>query len=211
MPFFWISSCLITGIILALQGFSSPGWKWVSLWVVLATGILILLRLRKKTFPGSGFFYRFLPNTRLPLFLLPVFVVAGMWVYQFHLPGETNTIYSQNQPKGYITLSGKVVEPPDEREKTTLVKVQASQFQFDGSDSYPTHETVLVFLPASYDIQYGDQVTLRGDPVTPADFDDFSYRDYLAGQKIFSILYYPVVQDIQPQNRFDLYQLFVSI
>ena len=166
--------------------------------VLLGTSALIILRLRKIAFPGASFLNRFLPNTRLPYFLLPLFVVVGMWISQLHQPGQQNTIYEQNQPKGSITITGKVVEPPDKREKTTLVKVQARQFQVTGSDSIPTHEMVLVFLPAKSDLQYGDMVTLRGDPVTPKDFEDFSYREYLAGQKIFSILYYPAIMDSQP-------------
>ena len=46
-------------------------------------------------------------------------------------------------------------------------------------------------LPRWSQWQYGDQLLFTGSPLTPAEFPDFSYKDYLARQGIQSVIYYP--------------------
>ena len=47
-------------------------------------------------------------------------------------------------------------------------------------------------LPRWSQWQYGDQLLFTGSPLTPAEFPDFSYKDYLARQGIQSVIYHPL-------------------
>ena len=53
---------------------------------------------------------------------------------------------------------------------------------------------VLAYLPGRAGWQYGDRLLLHGLPVTPPEGEEFSYRDYLARQDIYTYLTYPRVQ-----------------
>lgn len=53
----------------------------------------------------------------------------------------------------------------------------------------------LVTMTSWADWEYGDRLLFRGEPRTPAVFPGFSYKDYLARQRIFSVIYYP--QDVE--------------
>ncbi len=46
----------------------------------------------------------------------------------------------------------------------------------------------LVIMPREADIRYGDSIQIFGEPATPPEFDDFSYKDYLARQGIHSLV-----------------------
>ncbi len=49
----------------------------------------------------------------------------------------------------------------------------------------------MVYVPRYTDYRYGDRLNVRGELKTPEAFDGFDYRGYLAGQGIYSVLYYP--------------------
>jgi len=47
---------------------------------------------------------------------------------------------------------------------------------------------LLAYLPRESQVAYGDRVQVFGRLVSPPDFDEFSYGDYLARQKVFSLM-----------------------
>ena len=141
-------------------------------------------------------------QTSLPVILLPGFLALGGCLYSLHLPSASFSIYSlQGQT---VHLAARVVQPPDIREDKVLLEVQASEFSTINGNSSTTHEKLLVVLPAGTDIHYGDQLVLDGTPRMPFENADFSYKEYLAGREIFSILYYPRVSSKESASRWSI-------
>lgn len=125
MPFFWITTLFIIGILV-----SSSFELALTIWIILLIGSVIIssaaLIAVSKKLPrfDSPFFNSYLPNTRLPLFLLPIFIFLGGVAYQLALPDRTGeSIYSFNDRGNETEILGTVVELPDVRDKLTLVEI----------------------------------------------------------------------------------------
>lgn len=88
---------------------------------------------------------------------------------------------------GYVTLTGTVLQDADVRDTHTNLRVAV--------DTLTTNRTTvqvrgIVLAQASIfeTYTYGDRVRVSGVLLTPPEFDDFSYRDYLARQHIHAML-----------------------
>lgn len=144
-----------------------------------------------------------IPLTHLSYVFMPAIFAMGGLVYSLHTPSSVHSIYSYNNSGNFLTITGKVVDPPDVREKLTLIKVKTTSFATEAGLSMKSGEILQLFLPMNNNIQYGDVITMSGKPTTPAENEDFSYKDYLAGQQIFSVFYYPMILDVKAGSPFD--------
>lgn len=91
---------------------------------------------------------------------------------------------------GWTTIKGVVVAEPDVRDRRTNLRVDAYQIQVE--DRWrDVKGTVLVQASRYPHYAYGDEVEISGLLETPPEFEDFSYRDYLANRGIYSILRRP--------------------
>lgn len=202
MPFFWITSALASGILIAKSQSLPPSvWGWGCIGLFLSGICLLFLSKRLSNSRISNLGYR-LPQTALPMLLLPGFLALGGWLYDQHLPSPANSIYSMQGQSMHLTA--RVAEPPDIREDKILAEVQVNDFTAVNGSTIHTHEKLLLVLPAGTDIHYGDRLILDGKPQLPFENADFSYREYLAGREIFSILYYPRINSITPDSRWSL-------
>ncbi len=202
MPFFWITTLFIIGILV-----SSSFELALTIWIILLIGSVIIssaaLIAVSKKLPrfDSPFSNSYLPNTRLPLFLLPIFIFLGGVAYQLALPDRTGeSIYSFNDRGNETEILGTVVELPDVRDKLTLVEIQAKSFRIDSQELQTTSERLMVFLSPEQKVSYGDTLLLSGRPITPRDSADFSYREYLSSQGIFTQLLYPRILEQSPSQ-----------
>ncbi len=202
MPFFWITTLFIIGILIS-SGFDLVSSVWVIILggsVVISSALLVAAYKKISHFDTPLLTSR-LPNTRLPVVLLPVFILLGGAAYQLALPNQTReTIYSYNDRGNVIEIRGRVVELPDIREKLTLVEIQADAFRVDSQETLPVSERLMVFLSPGQTVKYGDSILLSGKPITPRNSADFSYRDYLSSQGIFTQLMYPKVLEQSPSR-----------
>lgn len=119
----------------------------------------------------------------LALFLL------GALRYQLALPGELDLQLQEFNDQGRASLVGIVVADPDVRETQTLVRVAATKIQKDGAWR-DARGLALVSVPRDTPAKYGDEVQVDGAPGTPPDGADFSYRDYLARENVFTLIRY---------------------
>ena len=95
--------------------------------------------------------------------------------------------------RGWTTIRGVVAAEPDVRDRWTNLRVGAYQIQVD--DRWRDIEgTVLVQASRYPRYAYGDELEVSGLLETPPEFEDFSYRDYLAHRGIYSILRRPQIQ-----------------
>ncbi len=147
----------------------TPVWLWL---LLLPLGYLLL-------------FWRNLPLRKWHLVL--VFFILGALRYQLALPDEISQQLAQFNEQGRASLIGVVVGEPDVRQTQTLVRVDVSKIQTHG-EWRDARGRALVSVPRDTPVQYGDEVQVDGAPETPPDGADFSYRDYLARENVFTLI-----------------------
>ena len=89
---------------------------------------------------------------------------------------------------GRVTLEGVVVAEPDRRETYTNLRLRAERLVLPDGTELPVHGLALVRTDRHPSFDYGDRLRVTGDLETPPEFQDFSYRAYLARQGIHSLL-----------------------
>ena len=96
-----------------------------------------------------------------------------------------------------VTVIGVVDAEPDIRDTFQLVRIRAESITL-GDEATSRTEAVYGWLlarVARYPTHpYGERLRLTGRLVTPPVFPDFDYRDYLARQGIYVVMYYPRVR-----------------
>ena len=96
---------------------------------------------------------------------------------------------------GWTTIKGIVVAEPDIRDRQTNLRVDAHQIQVE--DQWQDIEGAVLVQASRYPrYAYGDELEISGLLETPPEFEDFSYRDYLANRGIYSILRRPQIEPL---------------
>jgi competence protein ComEC len=93
-----------------------------------------------------------------------------------------------------VIVEGVVTAEPDARDAYTNLRVEADQLLISNLPDGITRTVkglVLVQAPPFTDFRYGDRLRVEGKLQTPTDSGDFSYRDYLARQGVYSIMSRP--------------------
>ena len=119
--------------------------------------------------------------------LVLIFFMLGALRYQMALPDEIAQQLKQFNEQGSASLIGVVVSEPDVRATQLLARVAVSKIQTRG-EWRDTRGLALVSMPRDTPVKYGDQVQVDGAPETPPDEADFSYREYLAREHVFTLL-----------------------
>lgn len=88
---------------------------------------------------------------------------------------------------GGLTLTGQVDAAPDRRDTGTQFRLRVERV-IRGGEVFAVEGLVLVRANRSADVRYGDAVRVTGALITPAEFDTFSYADFLARTGVFSIM-----------------------
>ena len=133
--------------------------------------------------------------TKLSMCVLLLFV--GMWRYQsVQLKNLSEWIQSLNDG-AEITLTGQVVADPERGEGTRKMEVGYLRME-DGRGKTDNGAVlkgkVLVKTRRYPEYFYGDEIKVTGKLETPPEFEDFSYRQYLATQGIYSLMDYPEIK-----------------
>ncbi len=152
-------------------------------WLILATGAAVLL-----------FMLRHEQTYRWAMVCLLAFGLGGL---RLSLYPSTSVVAVFNNSGG-LTIDGIVSGYPDRRDERTLLRLD-SEFLQSGGDLYRVSGTVLVqVVTAQLDpnVQYGDRIRATGQLITPAEYDTFSYSDYLARSGVFSIMRRSVVERV---------------
>ena len=101
-----------------------------------------------------------------------------------------------------LTLNGTVQAEPELH--GTGQRFLLSVDEVDGLDGPGARTGTVQVMTARYpEYRYGDQLEVTGNLATPADFDGFAYREYLARQDIYSELAFPSVQLLARQTPTD--------
>lgn len=179
MPLFWLSLAFLSGIFVdSLLPLSWPVWLGTALFP------LALLAVRPLRQPH--------PRLKLPLLLLAAALACGGLRLSLAQPVLTpHTLAYYNALPTSLQLNGWISAPPDIRERTTLLRVDVEQIQLSNGWLLPVHGKLVAVLPSTGAWHYGDRLTLDARLTDPPDSEDFSYRDYLSRQGVFSYTTYP--------------------
>ena len=187
LPLVWFSLAFLAGIVFA-SIVPLPISTWLAL-TLFAVVLLILSRLVARRFPPSTFH---LPLSTFLLhpftFILLTAFFLGAARYQSSVPRfDAFHIAFYNDRDYDLLITGTIVEPPDYRDKYTNLRVRATAVD-TGDRELPADGLILVRASNNLVFHYGQNIRLRGKLRTPPENEDFSYRDYLAGQHIHSYM-----------------------
>lgn len=170
MILIYLAAGWVVGI-LAASFLKLPTQVWLLL-LLLPLGYLFL-------------FWRNLPLRKWHVVL--VFFILGALRFQMTLPNEIARELQQFNEQGSASLVGIVVSEPSVRQTQTLVRVDVSKIQIGGAWN-DVHGRALVSVARDTPVHYGDEVQVDGVPETPPDGADFSYREYLAREQVFTLI-----------------------
>jgi competence protein ComEC len=90
--------------------------------------------------------------------------------------------------RGIVMVQGVVVTAPDERVDDTRFRVASQEIELPDGSREAVDGRLLIYGPVYSGVRYGDLITATGALETPPDFEDFSYREYLARQGIYAMI-----------------------
>jgi competence protein ComEC len=196
LPLLWLSLSFLTGL-LAANLFSLPNFI---LFLLLAIGLF--LYLLEKRF--SSRWTIFLNQNRISPLAWGVLLMAfsiGFLRYQTAQIPVTKENVSWYNNSGQVTLIGKVAAPSVKGDHVTQVRLQVQRLLLlDNQEIAPISGLVLLWVAKDADYDYGDLIQVDGKLITPFEDGEFSYKDYLARQGIFSLIPYPRVSLIQKDS-----------
>lgn len=149
-----------------------------------AFALIILIILRRLS-PGFG--HRISNFQIHPIaFAILITVCLGAWRYQAAQPAiDAFHVAFYNDRDYEMLVTGTLARPPDYRDTYTNLRVNVEAID-NGNGDLPVSGLILVRVPIHQTYQYGERVRIRGRLQTPPEADEFSYRDYLAREGIYS-------------------------
>lgn len=148
-------------------------WTFIFLGIL---GIIFSFFIKKDIFIVFGFCTLFL-----------VLGVLRMQISEFNI---ANNKLSKLNGTGEIILAGVVIDEPGMKDSSQSVKIKV--------DNYG--DTILVTKNLYPEYKYLDKVGITGKLETPMETQDFSYKNYLLKDRIYSVMYFPKMQIIGKSN-----------
>src|SRR5687768_15207569 len=183
LPLMWFSLAFLGGIVLASL-VSLSIWTWAVLSVLFLILALCIRFFSLSAFRSHPLAFIFRPFTFILFFAL----FLGAARYQLSIPKfDAFHIAYYNDRDYELLITGTLAEPPDYRDNYTNLRLNVEKVD-TGDRDLPAHGLILVRVSNNQIFHYGDRLRLRGQLKTPPENEDFSYRDYLAGQHIHSYM-----------------------
>jgi competence protein ComEC len=186
MPLVIITLAWLTGIFLQAQlPLPLPALAAVA---VLGPAAGIVLRRRRD--PGL--------KPRVMLAGAAVCALAlGALRYQAAQPAIDGHAPAAYNDQGTVTLEGVVADEPAVSDARVLLRVRVETLKPDGpAPRRAVAGLVLVQAPRYPEYAYGDRLRVRGELLTPPESDDFSYKEYLARQGVYSLMQRPQIERV---------------
>jgi competence protein ComEC len=179
----WIAISFIAGIILASL-LTAPSLLWLGLGLLP----LLLFVLLRRSAISSKPALKAISGAHYLYFILPAFFFIGACWYQIRQPPvDAFHIAFYNDRDYDMLVTGTLTEPPDQRDSYANLKLDVESVD-SGSGDMPVSGGLLVRTSALADYEYGQRIRVRGSLQTPAEDEEFSYRDYLAREGIQSYM-----------------------
>lgn len=190
MPLLWLSLAFLCGILLATYlSIPTLGWSLLAFISLLLLIPPFYHRWTRYIPPSLSQFTQRVKISSLTLYpLLLLSISLGAIRYQVTRPviNPSFIAYYNDQPAEFI-LEGVLVDPPDGRDTYTNLRLRVEQLHPIDDYSFSTVSgLVLVRTYPNTSLRYGDRIRVQGHIETPPENEDFSYREYLAHQGIYS-------------------------
>ena len=190
MPLFWLSLAFIAGILFSAR-FLLPADAWLAVAGFTLILALVLAFLKTRLSSSSDDTRLKIKPPSLSHSLIPVIFALGAARYQFAQPDFTapDFIASYNDSTHQVRVVGTVIKPPKVQEGIVTLRVKVEKIQPSGGIEFQPVDGLLdARLVARETWRYGDRVILRDQLQSPPEFEDFSYREYLARQGVYSYM-----------------------
>jgi competence protein ComEC len=182
LPLLWLSLAFLAGILLASL-LPLPLWAWL-LAAVAAT--LAGLAFRQKL----GWLSLFGLVATCALLL-------GAARYQAAQPEfNLGDLAYYNDNAEWVVVRGTVIEPPLQRDSYLELRIEVESILADEA-FHQVSGRMLARVNLGSEFHFGDRLLLRGEMVTPNEYEDFSYKDYLAREGIYSLLPFASARRLQ--------------
>jgi competence protein ComEC len=138
----------------------------------------------------------FLLNYKRQLLIAGVCLLSlfgGCLRFQTSLPVVDEHHLQFYNDREIIVIEGMVATEPDPGNTTSVFQFSASKVQTNNT-CVEASGKALVSILRYHEYHYGDVLRITGKPETPPQYEDFSYKDYLARQGIYSIINYPRIE-----------------
>jgi competence protein ComEC len=156
-----------------------PGWvPWLAIPLPLAVSLLWWREWRVRL---GGF--------------CALVLLLGALRYDLALPHFDESTLAYHNGRGDATVVGLVADEPDVRETYVNLKVAARHLELEGQRR-EVKGLALVRAPRYPPYSYGDELQVEGELKTPPEFEDFSYKEYLARQGIHSLMNFPQITSL---------------
>ncbi|MAS36210.1 MAG: hypothetical protein CL610_19550 [Anaerolineaceae bacterium] len=181
MRLVYIALGLVAGVVLAANNASgSP--VIAAIWLIL---ISLSIAAAWLSWPDQ--------RLRWSMIALVAFALGG---WRMSAVPTTSEVARFNNTGG-LTIEGIVAAEPERQDTQTLVRINAETLTRTGQ-TFQTSGLVLARVTDPTPVHYGDRVAITGRLITPAEFDTFSYADYLARTGIFSIMQQTALEVLEP-------------
>ena len=190
MPLFWLSLAFMAGILLAAR-VQIPASVWVGIVGISLIPLIGIAWWRARGANSAdapsqiaGFHPQF-------YFLVIISFAVGAARYQYSLPdlNSPGFIAYYNDFDTEARVTGVVIQPPQVLDHQTNIKLRVEGIQRVGEPMVlPANGYLLARLRGRETWQYGDRLQVRGHLESPPEFEDFSYREYLAQQGVYSYM-----------------------
>ncbi|MFZ5919167.1 MAG: DNA internalization-related competence protein ComEC/Rec2 [Chloroflexota bacterium] len=173
MPLVYLSIAWLIGIALAgvLQGDERALVLLASVSLLPLAAYLLWIEERRLRIPA----------------VCGLFLLLGMGRYWLAVPHFDDSDVASYNGQGWATLEGVVVGEPDVRGSYTNLRLRVETLQLD-SVSHTVKGLALARVSRYPEYRYGDRLEVSGLLEEPPEFEDFSYKDYLARQGIHSLV-----------------------
>ncbi len=113
--------------------------------------------------------------------------VLGAIRYTATLPAFDERSLARLNDAGPVLLEGSVVDPPIVHDRIAEIRLEAARVRVERTWR-EVAGLALVQVPRETDVRYGDRLQVYGQPATPFESPNFSYKEYLARQGIYTTL-----------------------
>jgi competence protein ComEC len=214
-PLFWLALAFLAGILLG-DWLGGESWPWL---VGMAAAVLLALLLgllRRRSAPPLAGSISYDPPA------IPIYILLPLALAAVCLGAARDRQATPATGPGYIgwytglgeevTMEGRLIRPPDERDRYTNLLVQAERMRTSEEGPWqPVTGQVLASVSPGGGWRYGDRLRLAGEIGFPENVEGSAYPEYLYRHGIGATLAFPFADLLERNQGNPLLALIYSL